>query len=263
MSMVVTARALESDTYDYIDASYSMDVVARPSGALYRPVPATEVLPVDPARRRDLARALQLGAKRALDIALALTLLVLLAPVMALAAIAIKLDSAGPVCFNRVRTGKDGASFTMYKFRTMHADAEARLARLQHLNAGGAHMIKIANDPRVTRVGKILRASSIDELPQLLNVLTGEMSLVGPRPQTPEEVALYTDEQRRRLVVKPGITGLWQVRDRHNPSFEQWIYWDLTYVAEWSLWLDLRIAGATIAMILVDIWAAVGRRAAR
>jgi lipopolysaccharide/colanic/teichoic acid biosynthesis glycosyltransferase len=156
-----------------------------------------------------------------------------------------------------MRVGKDGRPFVMYKLRTMTADAEQRLADLQHLNQGGPHMIKIADDPRVTRVGQLLRATSIDELPQLLNVLKGEMSVVGPRPQTPDEVALYTQEQRLRLAVKPGMTGLWQVRDRRNPSFEQWIAWDLAYIRGWSLWLDLSIACQTIAIIVVDSWSAV------
>src|SRR5205823_5914482 len=155
-------------------------------------------------------RSLQLGLKRTIDIVMAVALLVLLAPLMLLAVVAIRLESPGPVFYDRVRVGKDGRPFVMYKLRTMTADAEQRLADLQHLNHGGPHMIKIADDPRVTRVGKLLRATSIDELPQLLNVLKGEMSLVGPRPQTPNEVALYTGEQRLRLVVKPGITGLWQ-----------------------------------------------------
>jgi len=111
----------------------------------------------------------------------------------------------------------------------------------------------------VTRAGRLLRASSLDELPQLFNVLKGEMSVVGPRPQTPAEVALYSDEQRRRLAVAPGITGLWQVSDRHNPSFERWVHWDLTYIAQWSLWLDARIVWRTAVMIAADSSAAVAR----
>jgi lipopolysaccharide/colanic/teichoic acid biosynthesis glycosyltransferase len=202
-------------------------------------------------------RSLQHGLKRTMDIVMAGALLVLLVPLMLLAAVAIKLDSPGPVSYNRRRVGKDGRPFVMYKLRTMTANAEQRLADLQHLNRGGPHMIKIANDPRVTRVGRLLRATSIDELPQLLNVLKGEMSLVGPRPQTPDEVALYTEEHRLRLTVKPGMTGLWQVRDRHNASFERWMAWDLAYVRGWSLWLDLSIACQTIALIVVDSWSAV------
>jgi lipopolysaccharide/colanic/teichoic acid biosynthesis glycosyltransferase len=163
------------------------------------------------------------------------------------------------VFYNRVRVGKDGRTFVMYKFRTMAADAEQRLASLQHLNQGGFHMIKIPQDPRVTRIGKLLRPSSLDELPQLVNVLKGEMSLVGPRPQTPSEVALYTPEQRGRLAVRPGITGLWQVRDRHNPSFVQWVRWDLTYIEHWSLRLDAWIIWQTAVMTSRDTCRAIMR----
>ncbi len=210
--------------------------------------------PLVARRRQHLALyLLQLSVKRVVDVALALALLVALLPLLLVVIAAIKWDSPGPLFYNRARVGKRGRPFTMYKFRTMTSDAEQRLRGLQHLNAGGAHMVKIKNDPRVTRVGRVLRASSIDEVPQLLNVLKGEMSIIGPRPQTPAEVALYTDEQRLRLLVLPGITGLWQVKDRHNPSFEQWITWDLHYIATWSLWLDLCIAWQTVVMIIVDI----------
>jgi len=197
--------------------------------------------------------------KRACDLLTTTILLILLCPLLALIALAITLDSPGPIFYNRTRVGKDGREFVMYKFRTMGADAERRLADLQHLNKGGAHMVKIVGDPRVTRAGRLLRASSLDELPQLFNVLKGEMSMVGPRPQTPTEVALYNDEQRRRLAVAPGITGLWQVSDRHNPSFERWVHWDLTYIAQWSLWLDARIVWRTAVMIAADSSAAVAR----
>ncbi len=244
-------RPDDRQSYEYTDASFTTDAVG------YRPaawsVPAADILQEEVATRQALSLRLQLGVKRTIDIVGAAALLILLAPLLVLAAIAIRLDSAGPICFNRPRSGKDGVPFVMYKLRTMHTDAEARLAELQHLNAGGVYMIKIQDDPRITRVGRFLRASSIDELPQLINVLKGEMSLIGPRPQSPNEVALYTDEQRRRLVVRPGITGLWQVRDRHNPSFERWMLWDFTYIDSWSLWLDLTIALRTLAMIVVDI----------
>ncbi len=241
----------DPESYEYTDTSFTTDAVGhRPATwAVLDP----DVQQADVAPRRKLSRHLQRSVKRAVDIVGAAALLIPFAPVLVLATIAIRLDSAGPVCFNRVRSGKDGAPFTMYKLRTMHTNAEARLAELQHLNAGGIYMIKIVDDPRITRVGRFLRVSSIDELPQLVNVLKGEMSLIGPRPQSPNEVALYTDEQRRRLAVRPGITGLWQVHDRHNPSFERWMLWDLTYIDNWSLWLDLTIALRTLAMIVVDI----------
>ncbi len=248
---MVAVSPQDNQSYEYTDASSTTNAVG------HRPatwsVVGSDVQPVDVVPRRALSLRLQFGVKRVVDIVGAVALLILFAPLLILAAIAIRLDSPGPVCFNRPRSGKHGAPFTMYKLRTMYTDAEARLAELQHLNAGGAYMIKIVDDPRITRAGQFLRASSIDELPQLLNVLMGQMSLIGPRPQAPHEVALYTDEQRRRLVVRPGITGLWQVRDRHNPSFERWMLWDFTYIDNWSLWLDLTIALRTLAMIVVDI----------
>jgi lipopolysaccharide/colanic/teichoic acid biosynthesis glycosyltransferase len=187
--------------------------------------------------------------KRALDFGLAAGGLVLTAPFWAVIALLIRRDSPGPVLFRTTRVGRAGRPFTMYKFRTMHVDAEAQLASLADRNLGGPYMIKIPDDPRVTRLGRILRRTSLDELPQLLNVLRGEMSLVGPRPQAPNEVALYTPHQRRRLAVLPGITGLWQVTARHSPSFDEWVRLDLAYIDGWSLGLDLRILVRTIGEI--------------
>lgn len=207
-----------------------------------------------------LVRRFQLFVKGVVDRCISGMLLVLLAPFVPLIAIAIKIDSRGPVFFNRNRVGKGGREFVMYKFRTMEVDAERRLQDLQHLNAGGQYMIKIKDDPRVTRVGRFLRTSSVDELPQLMNVFKGEMSLIGPRPQAPNEVALYTPEQRRRLAVQPGITGLWQIRARHEPSFDQMVACDLEYIDRWSLALDLMIAGLTIAQILRDTGGLVQKR---
>ncbi len=183
--------------------------------------------------------------KRVLDVTLSILGLILAAPLFVLIPILIKLDSPGPVFFNRVRIGKDGKPFLMYKFRTMVVDAEARLAELAERNQGGAYFVQIPHDPRVTRVGRVLRYASLDELPQLINVLKGEMSLVGPRPQYPSEVALYTEEQRRRLEVLPGITGLWQLADREGATFERWVAHDLAYIDHWSLALDLKILAYT------------------
>jgi lipopolysaccharide/colanic/teichoic acid biosynthesis glycosyltransferase len=184
------------------------------------------------------------------DVSLAGILLVVLSPVLALLAIGVRLDSRGPVFFIRPRVGRSGREFRMLKFRTMCADAEDRLPQLAHLNRGGAQLIRIRNDPRVTRFGSVLRRTSLDELPQLINVLKGDMSLVGPRPQSPKEVALYSSEQRRRLEVRPGITGLWQVTARDDPSFDQWVKFDLEYIDHWSLGLDLRILAKTPAVLL-------------
>jgi lipopolysaccharide/colanic/teichoic acid biosynthesis glycosyltransferase len=166
---------------------------------------------------------------------------VLLSPLLAIIWFGIRLDSRGAAIFKAQRVGKHGQVFTMYKFRTMCVDAEARLVQIAHLRQGGPYMIKIPSDPRVTRFGRFLRRTSLDELPQLWNVVKGEMSLVGPRPQAPDEVALYNSRQRCRLEVTPGITGLWQVTARDIPDFEEWIRLDLQYIAGWSLWLDFKI----------------------
>jgi lipopolysaccharide/colanic/teichoic acid biosynthesis glycosyltransferase len=168
----------------------------------------------------------------------------------AILSLIIRLDSDGPAIFRARRVGFKGREFTLYKFRSMYADAEKRLADLAHLNVGGAHLIKIPNDPRVTRVGRFLRKYSLDELPQLWNVLKGDMSLVGPRPQSPSEVALYTEYQRRRLAAVPGITGLWQVSARDDPRFDVWVAKDLEYIDNWSLWLDFKILFQTIGVVL-------------
>jgi lipopolysaccharide/colanic/teichoic acid biosynthesis glycosyltransferase len=189
-------------------------------------------------------------SKRALDVILAICGLILGAPLIVLIAALIRLDSPGPVLFNRVRVGKDGRPFMMYKFRTMVVDAEARLAGLAERNQGGAHFVQIPRDPRVTRCGRWLRYASLDELPQLVNVLKGEMSLVGPRPQYPGEVALYTEEQRRRLAVLPGVTGLWQLANREGATFERWVAHDLAYIDRWTFGLDLRILAYTALRVV-------------
>lgn len=210
-------------------------------------VPEASLLPSAYHRRR-----YQRAIKRLLDITVATLLLIVLVPVFLALALWIRLDSPGPVFFNRPRVGQGGRPFVMYKLRSMCQDAEQRLADLQHLNTAGRWAIKIRNDPRVTRAGRILRKTSLDELPQLLNVLKGEMSLVGPRPQAEHEVALYTPRERRRLEAVPGMTGLWQVTARHDPSFDAWVRWDLDYIDNWSLWLDCRILGRTVMTIWRD-----------
>lgn len=210
---------------------------------------ATPSTPVGAAYHR---RRYQRAVKRLLDITIATLLLVALAPVLLALAIWIRLDSSGPVFFNRPRVRRDGQSFVMYKLRSMCQDAEQRLATLQHLNTAGQRAIKIHDDPRVTTAGRILRKTSLDELPQLFNVLKGEMSLIGPRPQAPNEVALYTPLERRRLEATPGMTGLWQVTARNESSFDTWVEWDLTYIENWSLLLDLQILCRTVVVIWRD-----------
>jgi len=188
--------------------------------------------------------------KRSMDIILAGLGLILALPLMVAIALAIKLESPGPVIFKTTRVGRRGKPFTMYKFRSMRSNAEEVLKEIIHLNEGGPYMIKIRNDPRVTWVGHILRRTSLDELPQLVNVLKGEMSLVGPRPQAPNEVALYNAHQHRRLEAVPGITGLWQVTARDNPSFDEWVRLDLEYIENWSLGLELQILLRTALSVI-------------
>ena len=189
--------------------------------------------------------------KRMLDITVAACLLVLLSPLLAIVALAIKLDSMGPVFFVQKRVGFNKRRFRMIKFRTMCVDAEARMAELEHLNEKTGPIFKITNDPRTTRVGKWLRKASIDELPQLINVLLGDMSIVGPRPLSVRDaMRMEVAWQKRRFSVKPGLTCLWQVSGRSNLSFEQWMELDLEYIDRWSLGLDGLILLRTIPAIL-------------
>jgi len=175
--------------------------------------------------------------------------LILLFPLMALLGAMIWLHDGGPALFTQVRVGKDGRVFRIYKFRTMVVDAEARKEQLIASNDSDGVLFKLRNDPRVTAVGAYLRRWSIDELPQLLNVLLGDMSLVGPRPALPGEAAKYADHVRRRLVVKPGLTGLWQVNGRSDLTWEESVRLDLRYVENWSFALDLQILWKTISVL--------------
>ncbi len=188
--------------------------------------------------------------KRAFDIALSAAMLILVAPIFAAVAIAIKLDSSGPVFFRQSRVGLRGRRFVFYKFRSMCQDAEAKLESLRQYNEMSGPVFKMTRDPRVTRVGRLLRRTSIDELPQFWNVLRGEMSVVGPRPPTPEEVLRYKPWQRRRLSVKPGITCTWQVSGRNAIDFDRWMELDLAYIDNWSLWSDVQICLKTIPAVL-------------
>ncbi len=193
----------------------------------------------------------ELALKRFFDIVVSLLGLIFLAPLFAAIAIAIKLDSPGPVFFRQRRVGVGGRVFSIYKFRTMVADAEARKDDLGHLNQyGDCKFFKIKNDPRVTAVGRFLRKTSLDELPQLINVAQGEMSLVGPRPPVPEEVANYSEHHLQRLSVTPGITGLWQINGRSDIlDFEEVVRLDLEYINTWSLWKDLSILIRTVPVV--------------
>lgn len=194
----------------------------------------------------------QLFLKQALDYALAALLLLLLAPLLLLLAAAVRLSSAGPAFFRQKRAGLNGQSFTMYKFRSMRADADKLRDALEERNEMKGPAFKLADDPRVTPLGRFLRRHSLDELPQLWNVLRGEMSLVGPRPLPTGETSRIGDAaQRRRLSVKPGLTCLWQISGRNDiADFDDWVRLDLQYIDQWSLWLDLRILAATVPVAL-------------
>jgi exopolysaccharide biosynthesis polyprenyl glycosylphosphotransferase len=189
-------------------------------------------------------------AKRVLDIAMSSLLLLLGLPVVLAIALSIKLSSGGNVLFRQTRCGLNGRSFTLYKFRTMVADAEERRRELLHLNEMNGPVFKLKADPRVTALGRFLRRFSLDELPQLWNVLRGDMSLVGPRPPIPEEVAKYQRWQRRRLAMKPGLTCLWQISGRNELDFDRWMELDLEYIDSWSPMLDLKILLKTIPAVL-------------
>jgi exopolysaccharide biosynthesis polyprenyl glycosylphosphotransferase len=195
-------------------------------------------------------RALALATKRLIDFGAAVAGLVVLSPLFAVVAAAIALDSGRPIFFRQVRVGLHGRPFQVVKFRSMSRDAEALRPGLADQNEMRGPIFKVTNDPRITRVGRFLRRSSLDELPQLWNVLRGEMSLVGPRPPLPDEVADYDMWHRRRLSMKPGITGLWQVRGRRDPDFDRWVAADLEYIDRWSLWLDVKILVQTIPAAL-------------
>jgi exopolysaccharide biosynthesis polyprenyl glycosylphosphotransferase len=178
--------------------------------------------------------------------------LILLSPVMITIALSIKFSDSGPALFTQTRVGKDGQLFKIYKFRTMVVDAEKRFAELQEKNENDGVIFKIRHDPRITALGTQLRRRSLDELPQLFNVLLGEMSLVGPRPALPDEAARYADHVRRRLVVKPGVTGMWQVNGRSTLSWDETVRLDLRYVENWSLALDLQILWKTLSVVFKD-----------
>ena len=191
-------------------------------------------------------------AKRAIDVCLASVLMLFLSPFMLLIAIAVKLDSRGPALFRQTRVGKGGRKFVFYKFRSMFENAEQIRDSLMHLNEADGPVFKIRNDPRVTRVGHFLRRTSLDELPQLMNVLKGDISLVGPRPPLPGEVEKYSPHQWRRLMVPPGVTCIWQISGRSEVPFDRWIEMDLEYIRNQSLLLDLKILLKTIPAVLLQ-----------
>jgi exopolysaccharide biosynthesis polyprenyl glycosylphosphotransferase len=240
------AWQLERQDIDLVVASALVDIAG--GRTTIRPVDGLPLLHLEHPRLtgpRWLIKALfdRLGAGLAL---------LLLSPALAACALAIRLDreAPGPALFRQIRVGRHGRPFAIYKFRTMRDDAETLLADLQALNEHDGVLFKLRSDPRITRVGRILRRYSLDELPQLVNVLRGEMSLVGPRPPLPSEVAAYPEDMRRRLVVKPGLTGLWQVSGRADLPWEEAMRLDIRYVENWSLTLDLIILMRTASAVM-------------
>jgi exopolysaccharide biosynthesis polyprenyl glycosylphosphotransferase len=205
--------------------------------------------PTIPLHRKDFPIG-GILVKRVLDITVATTALVLGSPVMLAIAIAIRMDSEGKTFYKAQRIGRKGRAFPCYKFRTMVHNADQLKAELEHMNERDGVLFKIANDPRITRVGRVLRKYSLDELPQFYNVLKGDMSLVGPRPPMAAEVEQYDLAHLRRLDVLPGITGLWQVEARQDPSFDSYISLDTAYVENWNLLMDLRILARTVGVVL-------------
>lgn len=188
--------------------------------------------------------------KRAIDIIGAAALLLVLSPIFLLIAICIRIDSRGPIIFRQKRLGFKGRGFVFYKFRSMSTDAEASRGEILHLNEVSGPIFKMKNDPRITRIGRFMRRYSIDELPQIFNVLKGDMSFVGPRPPLPDEVEDYEDWQLQRLSITPGITCLWQISGRSNIGFDEWVQLDIKYINTRSLWLDLVILAKTIPAVL-------------
>lgn len=190
------------------------------------------------------------AAKRFLDVVFSLAALLIGFPVFFLVGLAVKLTSPGPVLFRQTRVGAGGKLFPCFKFRSMYIDAEQRLDQIRHLNELSGPVFKVKNDPRITPVGRFIRKYSLDELPQFLNVLFGDMSIVGPRPPIPHEVRKYTAEQLGRLAVQPGLTCLWQISGRSTVDFEQWVALDLEYIRSMSFSKDLWIILATVPAVL-------------
>ena len=189
--------------------------------------------------------------KRLIDTVLSLIALIILSPLLLITALAVKLSSPGPVLFKQQRLGLHGKVFTIYKFRSMYIDAEERKKELQSRNEVKGLMFKMENDPRITRVGKFIRKTSIDELPQFYNVVKGDMSLVGTRPPTEDEFEKYNQYYRRRISMTPGLTGMWQVSGRSEiENFDDVVKYDLQYIDNWSLWLDIKILFKTVVVVI-------------
>jgi exopolysaccharide biosynthesis polyprenyl glycosylphosphotransferase len=233
--------------------SYGIDVRVVPDlydGLAWNaPVEYVGQFPTIPLHRREFPIG-SFMLKRVLDITLSLLALTVLSPLLVVLAIAVRLDSPGPIFYRARRIGRKGRTFDCLKFRTMVINADALKAQLEHMNERDGILFKLKNDPRITRVGRSLRKYSLDEIPQFFNVLKGDMSLVGPRPPIASEVERYDLAHLRRLDVLPGITGLWQVEARQDPSFDSYISLDTAYVENWNLWLDLKILVRTVSVVI-------------
>ncbi|SCN23733.1 UDP-glucose:undecaprenyl-phosphate glucose-1-phosphate transferase [Clostridium sp. N3C] len=190
--------------------------------------------------------------KRLIDLVLSILGIILLSPLMLITAIAIKIESKGPIIFSQIRVGKDGKLFKMYKFRSMVENAEELKEKLLSQNEMSGPIFKMKEDPRITKVGKFIRKTSIDELPQLFNVIKGDMSLVGPRPNLPKEVAQFSEYHKLKLKAKPGLTCYWQVMGRSSIGFQEWMELDIKYIRERSIWIDLKLIFKTFFVLFGD-----------
>lgn len=207
----------------------------------------------------DIPKIHQKPAKRAFDLAVAAPLFVLVSPLLMVIYGLLKIFDPGPALFRHTRVGRDGQQFTVYKFRTMRVDAEQRLKDLLASDpaaaAEWAQFQKLRNDPRVTPLGRVLRKSSLDELPQLFNILRGEMSIVGPRPVTPQEVSRYGADYSYFVATRPGVVGLWQIRGRNTLTYPERVAYDVQYVRTWSVWLDIKILALAVPVVLFGVGA--------
>lgn len=254
--IVAVPRSMIGDVQEIIDACQDEGVRLRFMADIYdfkaarirlTMVEEIPLLAFEPVARAENA----LVAKRMFDLVVVMLALPLLAPLMLVVAIAVAVDSKGPILFTQSRVGLHKRKFEMYKFRSMVANAEELMAQVEHLNEADGPNFKIQDDPRITRVGRFIRKTSIDELPQLFNVLKGEMSLVGPRPMSNRDVNLFDKGiQRKRFSVVPGITCMWQTSGRSDLSFDDWLRLDLKYIESWSFWLDIKILFKTIPVVL-------------
>jgi len=254
--VVVATTAIDTETSNrlareltdvgiHVELSSSLTDIAA-ERLTVRPLGRCPVVYIEPVHRSGWRAA----AKRAFDLSVAAGALLILSPVLAIVAVAIKANSRGPVLFRQERLGRNGRLFAVLKFRTMGVSAEDLIVDLRALNQADGPLFKIHDDPRVTPVGRVLRRFSIDELPQLWNVLKGEMSLVGPRPALQAEMSAWSPELHNRLRVKPGVTGMWQVSGRSNCSFAEYTRLDLYYVDNWTLWSDVAIVAKTLPVLL-------------